>query len=116
METAEIVNNFLIQTVFPVLGTLLLVLVNYAIYEFAKKYKIEAVLDNMHRIEFLAEDAVHFAEEWALKKVKVGDQITSNDKLNMAVIWLLKRSPEIDRDDAKEWIESALNRIRQNDE
>lgn len=106
-----VLSQFLIQVVFPILGAIILVLIGWAIKKAARKWDLDFLVAYRDQIGTLAMQAVNYAEEWAAGKAKEATRITGRHKMDAALMWMMKRVPEIEKDEAKEWIESALRQM-----
>jgi len=110
METGLIISDFIAQVVFPVLGGLLLVLVNILALFLKKKWGIEIDAQNKEKIRELALDAVSYAEEFGAKWAKEqGSKLDSDSKRTQAMMWMLLQAPELTEEEAEQYLMSALN-------
>ncbi len=99
----------LVNTVFPILGALVLALLGMALRWAGKKWKIEALQGDQEWLRNAAWDAVAYVEELAAKQIKSKEiTLSSNQKLDLAVAKVLESSPKVSRERAEQLIESAL--------
>ena len=100
------------------IGTALaLVSFNVLLMYLGKKFKLDGILSNRQLIQKAAIDAISYAEEKAMEYAKDRNnegrnRMTSNDKLNLAVSRLLNDVPKIDRQKARDSIESVIGQLK----
>jgi hypothetical protein len=111
MEFGEVLSQFVIQVIFPLLGALILSLIGILLRKLAQRFEREELMDYQSKIEDLAISAIGFAEEWASSRIKSSVRTTGNEKLDKAATWLMTNAPEVKRDQAKLWIEAMLARV-----
>jgi len=113
MEYGEIIQRFFIEVVFPILGAVVLSLIGLVIKKISAKLGNEEILKHQTQIEELAISAIGYAEEKALERMKKGpqDKITGEQKLDMAIGWLMSKAKAVDRDQAREWIEGTIPKL-----
>jgi len=110
METGQIIGDFFVQVVFPVLGGVFLVLINLLAFYLKKKWGIEIGEQNKEKIRELALDSVSYAEEFGAKWAKEqGTKLDSNSKRSQALMWMLQQAPELTEEEAEQHLMAALN-------
>ena len=100
--------SFLTQTVFPVLGALTLGIVSWAAKKFGDKFHIQGLGDQNSMLMQLASQGVAFAEEKGANFAKNAQPITSNDKLNSAIAYVMQMAPKVTTDQAQSLVTAAL--------
>ena len=109
MDTGIIFGDFIVQVIFPILGAALMVLLGLAAQKLNQKFKTEIFTRNIHIIEDLAGKAAAYAEEKATVWARERGKITGQEKADIAIAWLMQRSPELTREQAQQWIEAILS-------
>jgi hypothetical protein len=104
----EILSDFLKQTVFPILGALVLGFISWAVKAFGTKYKIAALADNNNFLMQIAAQAVAFAEEKGAAYAKNASPLTNSDKLNSAIAYVIQMAPKVTQEQAQSLVTSAL--------
>jgi hypothetical protein len=105
--------DFMSGTVFPLLSALVMALVGWAAVSIGKKYKIDALIANEALIQDAAYKGVALAEEYAARLLKEKNiKLTGSLKLDRAIAQVLKAAPQISREDAREYVESVLARVK----
>lgn len=109
MEFGETLSSFLINYVFPILGAILLILLDLGALVLYRRWGIQLKREDLERIEELAMSAVSSTEEYAADWVnRNGHKLGSDNKKAQAVMWLLEQAPELSREDAEHHIRAAL--------
>jgi hypothetical protein len=108
MEFGEILAQFLSGVVFPLILAIVLILIGKVARKIDKKYDIELFQNNLHLLEDLARNAAMFAEERAAAWAKQKKGVSSSEKLNDAVKWMLKQAPQLSDEEARDYIEAVL--------
>jgi len=108
MDIGIVLSDFIVQVVFPIVGAVVMILVGLIAQKLNKKFKTELFTENLEIMEGLTARAIDFAEEKASAWAKAKQKITSNEKLDVAIGWLMQHSPKMTREQAKDWIESIL--------
>ena len=111
MQFNEILTHFLSTDIFPILGSVITYLVILMYNKFSAYIKLKYKVDLHVNIEKYAELAVRYVEEYTLAKAKGVEKLSSNEKLDAAITFLMKNCPEVDASKAKIYVEAALNRI-----
>ena len=104
----DTLSTFLMQTVFPVLGALVLGFVSWAAQKVGAKYKIESLTTQNNFVTQLAAQGVAFAEEKAANFAKTAQPISGNDKLNAAIAYVMQMAPKVSTEQAQSLVTSAL--------
>jgi hypothetical protein len=109
----EGVSGFLVNFIVPLGAALLVGLVNWAVYAVARKYNLDIVLRNQDVIERAALKGISLAEEYAAQALKQKNiRLSGNDKLNMAIDQVLSAAPKLSREEASEWVNAVLARVK----
>jgi hypothetical protein len=108
MDIGLVLSDFIVQVIFPIVGAIVMILVGLIAAKLNKRFKTEIFTQNLSMMQGLALNAIDYAEEKAATWAKNKQYITSNDKLDAAIAWLMKQTPKISREQAKEYIESML--------
>ena len=109
--SGEILAQFLIDVVFPLLGAVVLTLGTLALNKLRQKYGLELSEKTRQSLNEIALDAIRYAEEAAAKSVKNKTQLTGKQKLDEALIFFMSHTPKVNREQAQAIIESQLARI-----
>jgi hypothetical protein len=105
------IGTMLLQTVFPVIGALLLGLVSLTLKWLGRKYKLEALAKEDNFILNLAHQGITLAEERAAQLIDSKVPLTGQNKLAIATGHVLSVMPKISEARAQAVIESLLARI-----
>lgn len=108
MDFGNAFSALLVQTVFPVLGALVLGFVSWACQKIGTKYKIEALTQQNNFVTSLATQGVAFAEEKGANYAKQLKPLSNNDKLNSAVAYVMQMAPAVSQEQAQSLVTSAL--------
>lgn len=111
MDYGEVLSQFLVTTVFPVLGVIVMALIGWVMSKLAQKFGVEKNLALEAWFKSIAKDALGAAEEWGAAKVKEGQGITGVEKYDHAIAWFLQRVPDADEADAAAWIQTMLGQV-----
>jgi hypothetical protein len=111
MDYGMILSTFFIEVLFPILGAVILALVGIILKKIADKYDMQSLMDQQSIIEDLAISAIGYAEEKAATYAKNRTKLTGSEKLDIAVGFVLEKTPKVDRHEAKQWIEAMLARL-----
>jgi hypothetical protein len=101
-------SDLLTNTVFPVLGALALGFVTWAANKVGAKFKIDALTADNNFVTRVAAQGVAFAEEKAANYAKNTQPLTSSDKLNSAIAYVLQQAPKVTPEQAQSIVTSAL--------
>ena len=112
MEFGELIAEFFVKILFPIIGSILMVIVGNLLMKIGKKYNLDISEKDKKYVEELTVRAIGYAEEFAVDKAKTSTKLQGNEKLELAVSWLLKKVPEIDREQAKDCIIATLSEIK----
>lgn len=108
----SVLTQFIIETVLPVLGALVLSFGTLIAKRINDKYKLDLSLKTQIVLEQTSIRAVKYAEEYAAKKVKssIGGsaKISGNEKMEFAINHVLKAVPKVDIGEAKQYIDAAI--------
>ncbi|BCS54543.1 hypothetical protein [Geobacter sp. SVR] len=102
---------FLRETIFPIVGALLLGLLSIPLHWLGNRFKIDYLLQRDNAIERLAYQGIALAEEMAAKKVEGLAGLTGSAKLDVAVGHILSVMPSVSREQAERIVESLLAQI-----
>lgn len=108
MDVGLIFGDFVSQVIFPVILAVVTIIIGLAARKLDKRFNTAIFSDNISNIMSLAEHAGQYAEEKAMSWAKDRGKITGQEKLDLAVAWLMERAPEITTKQAEEWIEAVL--------
>ena len=108
MEFGVLLSEAIVQFAFPVLGAILMIMLSLAARKLDKKLDTEIFTQHLDQMQAIAMDAASYAEENAATWAKNQEAFTSNDVINTAVKYFLKRMPNVDQETAQEEIESIL--------
>jgi hypothetical protein len=108
MEIGELLAQFLSGVVFPLVTAIVLALVGIAARKLDKKFDVEISRDNLKLFEALARNAANFAEERAATWAKAKQNLTSSEKMDEAIKWMLKQAPTLTEEQARDFIEAVL--------
>jgi hypothetical protein len=108
MEIGELLAQFLSGVVFPLVTAIVLALVGIAARKLGKKFDMEISRDNLKLFESLARNAANFAEERAATWAKNQHKLSSSEKLDEAIKWMLKQAPTLTEEQARDFIEAVL--------
>jgi len=98
---------------FPLLNAVLVILIGWAVAYIGKKYKIDALAGYQSLIQEAAYKGISLAEEYAAKRLKTSKiKLGSSEKLNIAVGQVLAAAPRLTREQATDYVESLLGRLR----
>lgn len=106
---ADAVKALLDKVVFPIFSGLVLSLLSILIHRISSKYKIDILTANQELIEKAALQGISLAEEYAAKQV--GDKVSGNAKLLLAIKHVQTIVPTIEYDQARNVIDGMLARI-----
>lgn len=105
----ETVNEFLVGTVFPVIGAFLLALVGILINKIKTKYNLEISAATEEKLLNAAKQGIAYAEEKASSVVKEKvTKLTGKEKLDTAILYVLSVMPEVTPDQAESLVTSVL--------
>lgn len=111
IEYGVVFANFLSSVLLPVISAFVLALTGIGITKFNKWINTKTDVEIDFKLNELAESAVRFAEELALKRVKGAKKFTGKSKLDSAIVFMMSNCPEVSKDYAEALIHSALNKI-----
>jgi len=104
----DTLSTLLSQTILPILGALVLGFVSWAAKYIGSKFKIEALTTNNEYLNRLAAQGVAFAQEKAANYAKQAQPLSSNDKLNSAIAYVMQMAPKVSPEQAQSLVTSAL--------
>ena len=104
----DTLSTFLNNTIFPILGALLTGFVSWACMKIGTKFKISALTEKNNFVTQLAAQGVAFAEEKGANYAKSLAPISSNDKLNAAIAYVMQMAPTVTTEQAQSLVTSAL--------
>ena len=104
----DALSSFLTGTAFPILAALALGFVSWAAKKIGTKYHIDSLLSDNNLMTNIAAQGVAFAEEKAANFAKTAQPLTSNDKLNSAIAYVLQMAPKITEAQAQSMVTSVL--------
>ena len=104
----EVLSVFLKDTVFPILGALLLGFASWAAKGIGSKYKIKTLTEENNFAIQLAAQGVAFAEEKAAAYAKNAAPLAKSEKLNSAMAYVMQMAPKVTEAQAQSLVTSAL--------
>ena len=108
MDIGIIFGEFILYVIFPVILAIVMVLIGMVARKLDKKFNTEIFSNNIGVMTGLAYRAGDYAEEKAAAWAKERGKITGQEKLDLAVAWLMDKVPAITREQAADWIEAIL--------
>jgi hypothetical protein len=103
-----VINNTLIPIIIAFIGSL----VSLILIKLKKKLNIQVAAETEAWLQNQAESAVQLVAEKAAARLKVEKvSFTKNEKLNIAIAALISKAPKLTREQADEYVHSALARI-----
>ena len=102
---------FLQATVFPVLTALLTGVVSLFLTRLGAKYKIEALTKKDNFVEKLAFQGIAYAKEQAAKYAESTAPLSGDDKLSLAVGYVIKAMPAVSTEQADRLVHSVLAQV-----
>lgn len=113
MSTSEILINFLVGTVFPTLTAIILTIVVPLITLKINAYLKEKTGNEYNiKLDTIAEKAINYVEEIALNKAKTVNKMSSNEKLDTAIKFIMSNCPKVSKEQAEKLALATLNRLR----
>jgi len=100
----------------PILGSMIMILLAYAVKKLAEKLNVKIDQEKMVLIESFAEQFVLAAEEKAAAQIKkagdkIGDCNPKLDKFAEVVNGLISKFPELSREEAEKIVNSVIVKI-----
>jgi len=113
----ETLQSLLTEVALPLIGAVVSVLVGLAVKKLANWLDFKALREYRDDIQNVAYDAVMMTEKAAKQWAKSeGEDMTSDVWYSQAIRWVQKNAPELNEEDAKGYIDSALEFIGVGDE
>ena len=104
----DVLSTFLTNSVLPIFGALVMGFASWAATKIGTKYHIDCLLGNNTFVTQIASQGVAFAEEKAANFAKTASPISSNDKLNAAIAYVMQMAPKVTPEQAQSLVTSAL--------
>jgi hypothetical protein len=95
----------------PLFSAFVLGLLSILLQRLAKKYHLDFLVQNQQLIDGWALKGISYAEEQAAKAMKNSQTLKGEDKLRLAVAYVIDKMPAVSEDEAKRIIESLLAQI-----
>ena len=112
-ELTGLLSLFIKETLFPLISSFVLALLGVLIQRLSKKQHLAWVKENQELIERAVLQGIGYAEEMAENYAKhLSQKIKPNQKMAMAVQYVITRMPEIKKSDARNHIEGMLAQIQ----
>ena len=102
---------FLQQTVFPVVGSLLMGVVSMFLIKLGNKFHIDAISQKNNFLEKLAFQGITLAEEKAAQLAGSRSALTGDQKVDIAISHVLHFMPKISATQAQSIVESILAQV-----
>lgn len=99
------------QTVFPVLGSLLLGFISWACTKLGQKFHIDSLTQKNNILIQIAAQGVAYAEEKAASLVGSKAELTGSEKLDEAIAYICRALPKVSADDAQRAATAVLAMI-----
>lgn len=99
------------QTVFPVIGSILLGLFSWACTKLGQKFHIDSLTQKDNLLMSIAAQGVAYAEEKAASLVGSKSELTGSAKLDLAVAYICRAIPTVSPDQAQRAATAALAMI-----
>ncbi|MDP3012688.1 MAG: phage holin, LLH family [Candidatus Subteraquimicrobiales bacterium] len=104
----DVINNTIIPLIVALIGSLL----SIVLVKLKNKYNIQLSAENEEWIKKQAESAVQAVAEKAAAKLKYEKvNPAKNEKLNMAIAYLISKVPKLTKEQADAYIHAAIARI-----
>ena len=107
-ESAPVIGTFLQQTLFPVVTALLMGVVSLFLTKLGAKYGIESLSQKNSVLERLAYQGITKAEELAAQYAGSKMGLTGQDKLAVAVRYILSAMPKVSEEQAASMVHALL--------
>ena len=112
-ELAGLLSQFIQETLFPLISSIVLALLGVLIQKLSKKQHMAWVKENQELIERAVTQGIGYAEEMAENYAKhLSEKVKPNQKMAMAIQYVISRMPEIKKNDARDYIEGMLAQIQ----
>lgn len=97
----QTIADTLQQTVFPVIGSLVLGLLSVLCTKIGQKFHIDSLTNKNNLLIQIATQGVAYAEEKAASLIGSKAQLTGSEKLDEAIAYICKALPKVSADDAQ---------------
>ncbi|MDQ7799552.1 MAG: hypothetical protein RDU76_11535 [Candidatus Edwardsbacteria bacterium] len=108
----ESLAGFFQRFVAPILTAFLMGMVSILIGYLSKKFKTDALYQNRELINKIVLGGISYAEEQAYKAIKNNKKIDGQNKMILAVSFILEQMPSLSADQAERLVESLLAQIK----
>lgn len=114
MEFSDVFFEFFVQVVLPILAGVFLFFSSLLLSIIKKKYNFQLSEEKEIQIKNIVIDAISYAEEWAAKefKKKTNKLTTGNEKMDIALAYIMKEFPEANKYQVEMWVESMLGKMQ----